>query len=334
MRLKTLRALCAIAALTFATAHSIAQTSVRIASTAQPGSLLMNFVDEMVDKINKSPAAGLKGERLFIGSEQEMTTQIARGRLEMGNLSFTGVSVLVPEAAVLTMPYLWKSNEERDFVTDNYALPVLKSIFEAKSLVIVGLGEVGWTDVLCKKACLSPADVKGRKVRMAPALTSKMFWNAVGANGIQMPASELFPALQSGLVEAADLPFNYYVTTPAAQTAPHYVMTRHLHQGYTLVINKGVWDKMTPDQQKLIMASRPDTAHFRKEVGDSEKPKMAEFKAKGGFVHELTPAQRAEWAKLVEPHQGKLIAEIGGRAGELWAAIAKGKQDHAAKGGK
>ena len=42
---------------------------------------------------------------------------------------------------------------------------------------------------------------------------------------------------------------------------------------------------------------------------------MAEFKAKGGFVHELTPAQRAEWAKLVEPNQEQMVKEIGGQLG-------------------
>jgi len=331
-----LRPLLSLACAAFAfTAVSVqAQTSLKLASAAQPGSVLIGFVDETVDKINKGSNGALKTERLFIGSEQEITTQVARGRLEMGSISYTGTSVLIPEAAVLNMPYLWKSDGERDYVTDNHALPVLKKIFESKGLVILGLGDVGWNDVVCKKACLSPADVKGMKVRVSPAPSSKMFWGALNTNGVQMPLSELFPALQSGLVEGADLPFLYYITTPAAQSAPHYVMTRHLHHGSTFVINKGVWDKLTPDQQKLVAGARPEAATVRKQVAESEKPKMAEFKAKGGFVHELTPAQRAEWAKLVEPHQEKLVTEIGGQSAELWAAIQKGKQEYAKTGGK
>jgi TRAP-type C4-dicarboxylate transport system substrate-binding protein len=326
--------LLACAAFALAAASAQAQTSLKIASAAQPGSVLIGFVDETADKINKGSNGALKAERLFIGSEQEITTQVARGRLEMGSISYTGTSVLIPEAALLNMPYLWKSDAERDFVTDNFALPVMKKIFESKGMVILGLGDVGWNDVVCKKACLTPADVKGMKVRVSPAPSSKMFWGSLGTNGVQMPLSELFPALQSGLVEGADLPFLYYITTPAAQSAPHYVMTRHLHHGSTFVINKGVWDKLTPDQQKLVAGARPDVARVRKEVHDTETPKMAEFKAKGGFVHELTPAQRAEWAKLVEPNQQKMVDEIGGQSAELWAAIQKGKQEYAKTGGK
>lgn len=333
MRLRHLLTL-SCAALALAGGSVSAQTNLKLASAAQPGSVLLGFVDETVDKINKNSNGTLKAERLFIGSEQEITTQLARGRLEMASISYTGASVLIPEAAVLNTPYLWKSDGERDFVTDNHALPVMKKIYEAKGLVIVGLGDVGWNDVVCKKACLAPGDVKGMKVRVSPAPSSKMFWSALAANGVQLPLSELFPALQSGLVEGADLPFLYYITTPAAQSAPHYVMTRHLHHGSTFVVNKGVWDKLTPEQQKVVSAARPDVVRVRKDVADTEKPKMAEFKAKGGFVHELTPAQRAEWAKLVEPHQQKLIDEIGGQAAELWAAIQKGKQEYAAKGGK
>jgi len=331
-----LRKLLLLASATLALSSGIAQaqTPMKLASAAQPGSVLIGFVDETVDKINKGSNGTLKSERLFIGSEQEITTQVARGRLEMGSISYTGTSVLIPEAALLNMPYLWKSDGERDFVTDNHALPVLKKIFEAKGLVIVGLGDVGWNDVVCKKACLTPADVKGMKVRVSPAPSSKMFWGSLAANGVQLPLSELFPALQSGLVEGADLPFLYYLTTPAAQSAPHYTLTRHLHHGSTFVVSKAVWDKLTPDQQKVVASSRPDVARMRKEVADSEKPKMAEFKAKGGFVHELTSAQRAEWAKLVEPNQQKMVDEMGGQSAELWAAIQKGKQEYAKSGGK
>jgi TRAP-type C4-dicarboxylate transport system substrate-binding protein len=149
-----------------------------------------------------------------------------------------------------------------------------------------------------------------------------------------MPLSELFPALQSGLVDAADLPFPYYVTTPAAQSAPHYVTTRHLHHPSAFVINKRIWDGLTAEQKSVVQASVPDTPRMRREVDESVKPKMEEFKQKGGFIHELTPAQRAEWSKLVLPNQDQMVKEAGGSAPELWAAIQKGKQEFQARGGK
>lgn len=326
----------AVAAATFASIvpHAAAQPTWKVGTAAQPGSLLVGYVEEMISKVNGNAAAGIKAEKLFIGSEQEIVQQVVRGRLEMAGFSYTGVSVLIPEAALLNMPYLWRSDAERDFVTDNYALPVMRKIYEAKGLHIVGLGEVGWNDVVCKKPCLTPASVKGMKVRVSPAMSSKVFWTSLGANGVQMPLSELFPALQSGLVDAADLPFLYYITTPAAQSAPHYVMTRHLHHGSTLVVNKRVWDGLSQAQRDVITKAWPEVSRMRSEVAADEKPRMEDFRKKGGFVHELTADQRAEWAKLVEPNQEQMVKDIGGAAGELWAAIRKGKQEFAARGGK
>ena len=324
----------ALVALCASQAPAYAQMNWKLASAAQPGSPLIGFVDEAATKITAGSKGAIKVERLFIGSEQEIVQQIVRGRLEMVSVSLAGTAPIVPEAGLMTTPYIWRSDAERDFVTDNYALPVLKKIYETKGLVIVGWGEVGWNDTVCKKACLSPADVKGMKVRVGPATSSKIFWSSLQTNGVQMPLSELFPALQSGLVDAADLPFPYYVTTPAAQSAPHYVTTRHLHHASHMLVNKRVWDGLSAEQKALIQASVPEAARQRREVDASVKPKMDEFKAKGGQIHELTPAQRAEWSKLVIPNQEQMVKEAGGAAPELWAAIQKGKQDYAARGGK
>lgn len=326
--------LLAAAALATATTTAWAEKTWKYGSAAQPGTVLIKLTDDMASRFSAATKGDTKLERLFVGSEQEIMQQVVRGRLEMGSVSYTGASVLIPEAGLLNMPYLWKSNAERDFVTDVHALPVLKKIYASKGLIILSLGEVGWNDVVCKTACLTPASVKGMKVRVSPSAASKMFWGSLQANGVQMPLSELFPALQSGLVEGADLPFPYYVTTPAAQSAPHYVLTQHLHHGSTIFINKAVWDKTPADQQKMLIDSMPPVDVARKAVDDELKPKMEEFKKNGGFIHELTDAQRAEWRKLVEPNQEDLVKAIGGSANELWAAIKQGKAEFAKRGGK
>lgn len=311
---------------TLASAPAFGQPSWKMLSAAQPGSPLLGFVDETVQNINTKSGGSLKVERVFQGSEQEIAQQVIRGRVEIVGISFAGLSPAIPEAGLLTTPYLWSSDAERNFVTDNYAVPVYKKVFAAKGLVLLRVSEVGWNDVVCKKPCLTPADLKGVKARVGPATSSKIFWTSVQANGVQMPLSELFPALQSGLVEVADLPFAYYVTTPAAQSTPHYVTTRHLHHPSMFLINKAVYDKLTPEQKKVVEAASPDTMRMRKEVDDSIVPKMDEFKKKGGTIHDLTPAQREEFAKLIRPNQLQMVKEAGGAAQEIWDEIQKGKK--------
>jgi TRAP-type C4-dicarboxylate transport system substrate-binding protein len=311
-----------------------AQEQWKVASAAQPGTVLIGFVDTFAANATKASGGKLVVERQFVASEQEIATQLVRGRLQMGSVSAAGMSVLIPEGAVLNTPFLWASKAERDFVLDNHAMPVIRRIYEDKGLVILGQSEVGYNGVVCKGACPTPASVKGLKVRVAPTPASKMFWTQMGANGVQLPLSELFPALEQNLVVACDLPFSYYITTPAATSAPHFVDTQHLHHPAFALVNKGLWDKLPKDVQEGLMKAPVPVADTRKAVDAEQDGRIADFRKKGGTFVELTDAQRAEWRKLVEPAQLDLVKSIGGRAMELFEVIQKGKQEFAAKNKK
>lgn len=311
-----------------------AQEQWKVASAAQPGTVLLGFVDTFAANATKASGGKLVVERQFVASEQEIATQLVRGRLQMGSVSAAGMSVLIPEGAVLNTPYLWASKAERDYVTDNYALPVLRKIYEDKGVVIIGHSEVGYNGVVCKSACPTPASLKGLKARVAPTPASRMFWTQVGGNNVQLPLSELFPALEQNLVVACDLPFSYYITTPAATSAPHFVDTQHLHHPAFVLVNKGLWDRLPKDVQEGLMKAPLPVADTRKAVDAELDGRIADFRKKGGTYVELTDAQRAEWRRLVEPGQLELIKAIGGRAEEVFAAILKGKQEFAAKNKK
>ena len=323
-------AVCAAAIALGAAGAAQAETVWRFGTAAQPGSVLFDVIQKFVADFNSAfEKDEMKMEYQFIGNEQEMMQQLIRGRVHIGGTSFAGSAVAIPENIVTTVPYLWSSDDERIFVMDNHVIPVLKDIALAKGVVLVDWGDVGWNDVICNFECRTPDQVKGQKARMSPV--SRNFWEAVGANGVQMPLSEFFPGLQSGLVRAGDLPFLYYVTTPAAQSAPHYVMTRHYHHPSVWIMNKALHDKQPAALKERIEKAIPDVAWSRKQVADTEKPKMEEFRKKGGFVHELTAEQREAWAKVARPGQAELITSIGGRAQELYDTLLKGKKEWAEK---
>lgn len=306
-----------------------AQEPWKMASAAQPGSVLMTLIEEIIATTNANIDGKAVVERQFVGNEQEMWQQLIRGRLQMGASSPSGGAVSVPDALVVSLPYIWSSDAERIYVTDKYALPLMRAMYAEKGVHLLLMADVGWNDVVCKTACTTPASVKGMKVRVAPTVASKMFWQQLGANGVQLPLSEAWPGLEQNLVLGADLPFLFYITTPAAQSAPHYVHTRHLQHPAVFIVNKGLWDKLPAETRTKIEKALPPAAKFRKAVDDDEKVKIGEFRKKGGFVHELTDAQRAEWRKLVEPALPDVIKTMGPRAQELFDAIQKGKKEFA-----
>jgi TRAP-type C4-dicarboxylate transport system substrate-binding protein len=312
-----------------ATAH--AQEVWKLGTAAQPGTVLYDIVMKFINDFNAAAGPELKMEYQLVGNEQEMHQQVVRGRLQAGASSFAGGAIVVPEGAVFQTPYLWRNNEERMWVIDNFGVPIAKRLFAEKGLELIMVADVGWNDMVCRTACLTPESIKGQKMRVSPSQASRITFKQLGANGVQMPLTEAWPGLQSGLVVGADLPFLFYVTTPAAQSAPHYVLTRHYHHDSTFIVNKALFDGMKPDLRAKLLKALPDVAWARKQVLDTEGPKMKEFVAKGGFVHQLTDAQREAWAAVIRPGEAEMVESIGGKAQEVMDALKKGKAAFAAR---
>jgi TRAP-type transport system periplasmic protein len=308
-----------------------AQESWKLGTAAMPGSVLYDIVMKFINDFNAAAGSELKLEYQHVGNEQEMHQQVVRGRLQAGASSFAGGAIIVPEGTVFNTPYLWKNDEERAWVTDNYGLPVAKKLYAEKGLELILVSDVGWNDMVCKTACLTPDSIKGQKMRVSPSPASRIVFKQLGANGVQMPLSEFWPGLQSGLVSGGDLPFLFYVTTPAAQSAPHYVLTRHYHHPSTFIVNKALFDGLKPALREKMLKALPDANWARKQVADTEGPKMKEFVAKGGFVHELSNAQREAWAVVIRPGQAEMIQAIGGKAQEVFTALNDGKKVWAEK---
>ena len=320
-------ALCAAAS----AVPAAAQETWKLGTAAMPGTVLYDIVMKFINDFNAAAGGELKIEYLNVPNEQEMHQQVVRGRLQLGASSFAGGAIIVPEGTVFNTPYLWKNDAERAWVTDNHGVPVIKKLYAEKGLELVLVADVGWNDIICKTACLTPDSIKGQKMRVSPSPASRVVFKQLGANGVQMPLSEFYPGLQSGLVVGGDLPFLFYVTTPAAQSAPHYVVTRHYHHPSTFIVNKALFDGMKPALREKLLKALPDANWARKQVADTEEPKMKEFVAKGGFVHQLTDAQREAWAAVIRPGQAEMVAAIGGNAQQVYDALMQGKKVWAEK---
>jgi len=318
-----LGALAALALATFAAAlpgPAAAKEEWRVTSAAQPG-LLKDHHVRVTEAIGKGAAGALKTEWQFIASEQEALQQVVRGRLQVAIVSTLGLSSVAPELAVFATPYLWASPAEGDAVIDRHAMNWVGPILDAKGLVLLGFTETGFNDVMSKAPLRTPAEVKGRKIRVSPAPSSQFFWGSLGANGVQLPLGEMFPGLEQGLVEGADLPFVYYITTPAAKSAPNVTLTRHTHLFNGIVANKAAWQKLTAEKQDGIRKALPSHASLRGEVRAAETPLMAKFEADGGKVHRITDAQRKAWYDLVAPGQPAYVEKMGPAAVKLFNDI-------------
>lgn len=305
------------------------QQQWKLGSLMQPPTFGATLDDELLATMAKSSGGKLTVERQFVGNEQEMVQQVVRGRLQMGATSAFGAGVAVPDATVVSLPYVWASDAERRYVTDKFVLPAMRKLFAEKGLELLAINEAGYNGVFCKMPCAEPANLKGAKVRVSPAAASKVFWQSLGVNGVSLPISELWPGLEQNLVVAADLPFPFYATTPGAQSAPNFVMTQHLHHPWLYFVNKAAWDGLAEADRKAIVAGLPASDGVRDRWFADEKQKLDAFVAKGGKVSRLSDADRSKWQALVEPNLLEHVKTLSPKAQELFQEIQKGKKEYA-----
>lgn len=332
--MRQLLAAAAGAALALGIAGAAAQQKpieLRYTSGAPPKTPWEKQINRFVEDIDRESKGQLKIVPYInaqLGNEQDTIQQVARGRIDVGGFSITAAALLVPELGLMNVPFLWKSQAEFDCVQDNHLFDFSAELLEKRGAILIGWTEVGTVDVVGKKPLLKPEDVKGMKVRVAPTKIAAEFWKALGANGTPLGITEINSSLQTGLVEAADLPITFYFPAGVGKLAPHVTMTQHVLAGGVSIVSKQTWKKLDPQYQgvisKVALSSPPEL--LRKEVRGMEAfLRQAHVKA-GGTVHQISEAERDAWRRVVEPHWPEMVKAVGGQGQKFWKLIQDGKK--------
>jgi len=141
-----------------------------------------------------------------LGGEKEMIEQAQIGALQIARISVGAMGPVVDEVNVFNMPFVFRDEAHMRKVIDG---PIGQELLERMSngpgsrLIALGWMDAGTRNVYANKPVSGPADLKGMKIRMMgnPLFVETM--NAMGGNGVAMGMNELFPALQTGVVDGA-----------------------------------------------------------------------------------------------------------------------------------
>ncbi len=313
-------------------ASANAEEIMRIAGSLREGSMMHGIIQTFIENFNEKSGDEYKIEYQFVGNDQEMTQQVIRGRLEIGTTGLAGAAVSIPPGAVMSMPYLWDNDAQRRWATDTVVRPVLGDIFQENGLILIGMGDAGWSNMFCKESCTEPADIKGQRFRIPPAASARAFWEQVGVNGVQLSLPDFFTGLEQGMVEGGDLPLTFFVTTPAAEFAKTYVTTNQYHHEQVFFVNKRYFDSLPEDIRNLLISAMPSTAEMRDRQDAEEALQVEKFESKGGNFVDLNDEQKNVWAsQMATDTHDKLLATLPTEAQRLYDAVQEGKKQYEAQ---
>jgi tripartite ATP-independent transporter DctP family solute receptor len=158
---------------------------------------------------------------------------------------------------VVGVPYLFESRAhfERFLNSDTFA-GMAKDLAAANNLVVVG-NPVEWQfqsdrTLLATKPIITPADLKGVKLRMFQSRLPILSWQTLGANTVVLPWSETYIGLSTGTIEAVTARIEAHYQMKQTEVAKYLTVTEEYYQAYMPIMSKATADKLSPEQMTIV----------------------------------------------------------------------------------
>ncbi len=243
---------------------------------------------------------------------------------EMEALSLGSVQLLAPSLAkfgplgvrefeVFDLPFMFDDYAELHKVTEGPAGKALFKKLEGKGIVGLAYWDNGFKVMSSNKPIKTPAEAKGQKMRIQSSQVLSAQMKALGALPQTMAFSEVYQALQTGVVDGTENPPSNLYTQKMHEVQKNVTLTNHGYLGYAVITNKKFWDGLPADVRAELERAMAEATKYANQIAKEENDQaMAKVKASGkSQVAELTPAERAAWKKALVPVHKEMEGRIG-----------------------
>jgi tripartite ATP-independent transporter DctP family solute receptor len=236
-----------------------------------------------------------------LGTEKDVIEQLRLGALDMTRINVAPLNSVVPETLVAALPFLFRGTEHMRKVLDGPVGEEILKAMESQGLVGLAFYDSGARSFYTvKKPVKTLADLKGLKVRVQQSDLFVAMIQALGANPTPMPYGEVYTALKTGVVDAAENNWPSYESSRHFEAAKYYNLSEHSLAPEVLVFSKKVWDTLPPaDQAILRQAARDSVPYMRKLWDEREVKSRKAVEAAGTQV--VTLANKKEFIDAMAP---------------------------------
>lgn len=235
-----------------------------------------------------------------LGDENSVISQVqSGGTVDMTRVSSAALASFNPQMGLFALPYLFKdSDQEWKFLNSDKGQQILKDL-QSSNMMGLAYYDSGARSFYSSKPITKLSDLKGQKIRVQQSAITLDMVTALGANPIVMPYGDVFGALQTGTIDAAEN------NTPSFDSASHYTVAKnyildgHQRVPEVLLISLDLWKKLSPEDQKIIQeAATASVATERESWNKYEQKSMEKIKAAGVTITAVDNI--ADWQAAVK----------------------------------
>jgi len=205
-----------------------------------------------------------------LGGATENTDQIRSGAIFAAISSIAYFSRTVPEYEAVSLPFLFASREKAFEVIDGPVGDILDDKMAAKGLVSLGYGELGFRHVTNnRQAIKSLDDFKNMKIRLQPNEVHLETFRSIGANPVAMDVKELYSALQQGVLDGQENPYNIISTRKFNEVQTYLSDTGHFFDFINAAANKRTFDRMSSEHQTIVREAMTAAMMWQRKEAES-----------------------------------------------------------------
>jgi len=268
-----------------------------------------------------------------LGDEPDMITKMRIGQLQAVALSGSGLSRLEPAVACLQIPMMIESYEELDYVRDRVA-PRLEKLLDEKGYVVLNWGDAGWVHFFTKTPARRLDDIRKMKLfTMAGDADALELYQSAGFRPVPLATTDMMPALQTGLIEAFDVPPLLAMLNQWFGLARHMLDIRWTPLVGATVVSKKAWERIPESMRPAMLeAARGAGLRLRTEIRKMGDDAVAEMRKRGLNVITVDGPTLAEWRREVEEAYPKLRGRLV--PAELFDEVRRLRDEYRAQRGK
>jgi len=251
-------------------------------------------------------------------------SQLYKDREEMEALQIGAVQMLAPSLAkfgplgvrsfeLFDLPYIFPNKETLYRVMDGDIGKKLFTLLDAKGITGLGFWDNGFKQMSANTPLHSLADFKGLKMRIQSSKVLEAQMQALGANPQVMAFSEVYSALQQGVVDGTENPMSNLYTQKMHEVQKHLTLSDHGYLGYAVIVNKKFWGDLPADLRATLDQAMRDTTVFERKIAQVENDEaLAKVKAAGTTqVYVLPYKDRVAWQQALLPVHKAFEEKIG-----------------------
>ncbi len=224
-----------------------------------------------------------------LGGEADMVEGMQAGIVDLGAVSPAIISNFIPDFSMFAIPYLVDGYEHAKKIWDSDIGDALKKQLTDRQLECVMFGDFGFRNLTnSQRSVRTPNDIKGLKIRVMQSEMPLDTWKALGAETVPMNITEVFTALQTGVIDGQENPTTAIFSNSFYEVQKYLSLTKHQYAPFTVLIGKSAIDRLSAEQWKKLKEAGARAQEYQvKRSAERAEEDLLKLKELGMEVNEI-----------------------------------------------